>query len=626
MRRLPARRSFGRWLLLLVAALAELALVRPAWAAPGEKRVLVVYSSRRDAQVVVVGERELPRIFEAGLPAGVDYYSEYIDRARFPEPAYKRAFVDFLRQKYSGVRFDLIIAMQDSALEFLGEHRDELFHDVPIVFFASDPATRRPPNSAGLIVPLNFGGTLALAAQLQPETRHVFVVVGGDVRDKEYEGPAREQFRPFEGRFSFTYLVGLATRDLEARLGTLPERSIVFYLVVNRDGAGQAVHPLNYLKRVAAAANAPTYSWVDSAMDFDVVGGHLKDQKAQTEAIGQLALRVLRGERADSIRTSPPGLYVSQVDWRQLRRWGISEARVPAGAIVRFRQPSVWELYKGYILGAIALLLAQTVLIAGLFVQSSRRRQAEEATRDSQAELRKSYERIRDLGARLLGAQETERSRIARELHDDIGQQLALLMIDLELLGGASQVPNDALASEALNRAHAVASSVHDLSHRMHPAKLRLIGLVAALHGLQHELSRADFTITVTHDAVPPTLSSDLTLCLFRIVQEALQNAVKHSGAHEVSVNLSCGSEVLALTVVDDGVGFDVNAAWGKGLGLVSMAERLEAIGGTFKIYSQPGAGTRLTATAPVSGGQHAETVVQNVQTVAQNAETAAAG
>jgi signal transduction histidine kinase len=150
---------------------------------------------------------------------------------------------------------------------------------------------------------------------------------------------------------------------------------------------------------------------------------------------------------------------------------------------------------------------------------------------------------------------------------------------------------------------------VHDLSHRLHPAKLRLIGLVAALHGLQHELPQSDIAVTFTHDTVPSTLPPDLTLCLFRIVQEALQNALKYSRAHRVSVHLSGGPDGLALTIVDDGVGFDVNAAWGKGLGLISMSERLEAIGGTLEIRSKPGTGTRLEVRAPLRVEPDAETI-----------------
>jgi signal transduction histidine kinase len=317
------------------------------------------------------------------------------------------------------------------------------------------------------------------------------------------------------------------------------------------------------------------------------------------EAVGQLSLRVLRGERADGIPLSSPDLNVSQIDWRQLRRWGISDTRVPAGTLVRFQQLTFWDRYRVYILGATAIFLVQTTLIAGLLVQRARRRRAEEQVRGSQAALRSSYDRIRDLGGRLLHAQDAERSHIARELHDDISQQMALLEIDLELLGKGARGDASEMAREALSRARSIAKSVHDLSHRLHPARLRLIGLVAALQGLQRELSQSGADVTFTHQHVPAALPPDVTMCLFRVAQEALQNAVKYSQAHQISMHLTGGPTSLALTIADDGIGFEVNRAWGKGLGLISMSERIEAIGGALSVRSAPGAGTRLDITIP---------------------------
>jgi signal transduction histidine kinase len=280
---------------------------------------------------------------------------------------------------------------------------------------------------------------------------------------------------------------------------------------------------------------------------------------------------------------------------------------VPQDTRVLFQEPSLWDRYKVYILGAAAVLVAQTLLIVGLLVQRQRRRQAEEQVRGSEEALRNSYTRIRDLGSRLLHAQDTERSRIARELHDDISQQVALLSIDLELLSSVVPTDSETLAGKALDRTQHIARSVHDLSHRLHPTKLRLIGLVAALQALQRELSRSDPTITFRHDHVMPNLPPDLTVSLFRIVQEALQNAVKYSRAHTVDVHLHGEPEGLVLTVSDDGVGFDVDTAWGKGLGLISIGERIQAIGGTLDIRSSPGAGTTLTVQVPVAPAPAAE-------------------
>jgi signal transduction histidine kinase/ActR/RegA family two-component response regulator len=562
------------------------------------KQVLVLYSTRPDARLSVLGENLLPRTLEAGLAQDLVYYSEFIDDSTFPESAYA-AFREFLRLKYQDARFDLIIAIQNAAIDFVNDHRDTLFPHAPVVFLTNDQATSRLPNSTGLIHERDFAATIAFLRQLQPDVRQVFVVTGASPGEKQYESVIRA-VQPSAPELTFTYLSGLTTRDLEDRLSRLPERSAVYYLSVSEDGAGQRFHPLEYVDRVAAAANAPTYCWVDSAMDHGIVGGSLYSQARAIEHIGQLAQRVLRGEPADSIPVAALSLNTDMVDWRQLRRWRIDEARIPAGTIVRFRDPTIWDRYRIYILAALTLLIMQSVLITGLLIQRQRRRRAEEELRGSQGELRRSNERNRDLGARLLRAQEDERALIARELHDDIGQQIALLTIELSLLGRAKLDEAGNLAKETLSRVQELARSVQNLSHRVHPARLRVLGLIPALEALRDELSRNAIDIRLTHEMVPATLHGDLTLCLFRVVQEALQNALKHSKARNVSVHLTGRRGVLALSIVDDGVGFDVDNAVGTGLGLISMNERLDAVGGSLEIRSKPGVGTELTIRVPL--------------------------
>jgi signal transduction histidine kinase len=592
----------GRVISIAAAAAATFVLAHTAPAASAgtqdeHKAVLVLYSTRRDAQFSIVGEAELPRILDAGLDRNLDYYPEFIDLTRFPDPAYKLAFRDFLRQKYQGVEFDLVIAMQDAAVEFVEAYRDSLFPGVPEVFLANTPTPRRAPSSTGLIHVRDYASTLTLIRQLQPDVNRVFIVTGAAAADREYKAAVQQQLDSYDSRLTFSYLSGLATSDLVNRLSKLPERSAVYYVLVSQDGAGQKFHPLEYIDRVTAAANAPTYSWVDSTMDHGIVGGSLYSQRDAIERVGQLALRVLRGEPADTIPVADLHLNANQVDWRQLRRWGIDEARVPPGTLVRFRNPTVWDRYKAYILGAVALLLAQSVLITGLLIQRRRRRQAEGKLRASQGELLRSYERNRDLAARLLRAQESERSRIARELHDDICQRMLVLTVELKSLGGTND--REGRAVEALAVAQGIAKSLHELSHSLHPTKLQLLGLVAAIDQLRLDLSRIGITIGFSHHDVPSTLPTDLMLCLFRIVQEAIQNAIKHSKASEVSVHLSGSSDRLTVTISDNGVGFDVEAAWSQGLGLLSMVERVGVLGGSLEIHSSPGAGARLTASVP---------------------------
>ncbi len=606
MRISPRHHRLGRWLL---AALAVNFLfpITTARASDSAKQVLVLYSLRRDVPAADVGEAQLARILRNNVPGGVDYYSEFLDRSRF-HADYAPALRDFLRLKYEGQTFDLVIAFGDATVTFIEKNRDILFPETPVVFFSSRPLSR-PAHSTGVVVEPDVAGTMLMATELQPDTRHVFVISGAESSEPSFESVARAQFKSFEPQLTFTYLTGLTKKELEPRLATLPDHSIVSYLSVERDRNGQNFHTLEFLDWVTAASRAPVYSWIDSAMDHGIVGGSLRDQVAEMQAVGELAVRVLRGELPQGISVVSPNLHVRQVDWRELRRWGISDTRVAGDVHVRFREASAWERYGLHIVGAVLLLIVQMALITGLLVQGARRQEAEQRLLEKQEELRTSYDRIRDLGARLLNAQDDERSRIARDLHDDIGQQVAVLAVDLEMLRTDTREAAGGLASGALSRVHDIARSVRDLSLRLHPAKLRLIGLVPALNGLQREFSQTGISVNITHENLPPALPHDLTLCLFRIVQEALRNTIRHSNAGAVYVHLSGSATRIALTIVDNGTGFDVSSAWGKGLGLLSIRERLDALGGTFEISSGSGVGTRIDAEVPLEAMAGANTL-----------------
>jgi signal transduction histidine kinase len=290
------------------------------------------------------------------------------------------------------------------------------------------------------------------------------------------------------------------------------------------------------------------------------------------------------------------------LDWRALRRWHIDEARVPRGTRLDYRDPDVWTRYRAEIGGTAGVLIVQTAMIGGLLVQRRRRQRAERRALESEARLRATCDRLHDVGKRLIEAQEIERSHIARELHDDLSQQAALLTVRLDLLRSEQYLPDESatLIEDAFESATEISHSLRDLSHRLHPARLRLLGLVPALVGLQRELTTSGTTIHFSHEGVPPGLGFDLTLCFFRVVQEAVQNAVRHGSASHVFVHLSGAADRLSLTIRDNGTGFDVERAWGKGLGLISIAERLESLGGTFAVRSRPGVGSCLEIAAPV--------------------------
>jgi signal transduction histidine kinase len=209
----------------------------------------------------------------------------------------------------------------------------------------------------------------------------------------------------------------------------------------------------------------------------------------------------------------------------------------------------------------------------------------------------------RDLSSRLIDAQEDERRRLARELHDDFSQRLALVSVRLQVLRPHA---GDRAASE-LDRVsddvRELASDVHRFAHQLHPAKLDQLGLATAVRSWCRELTQqSGLSVDALVEDVPATLPPDVALCAYRVVQEATQNAVRHSGGRTILVRLSMPAGILRLTVEDDGHGFDVEPARLSrgGLGLVSMRERVRPLGGTLAVESRPGHGTRLELGLPL--------------------------
>lgn len=226
----------------------------------------------------------------------------------------------------------------------------------------------------------------------------------------------------------------------------------------------------------------------------------------------------------------------------------------------------------------------------------SERRQAELKLRESQLELR-------ELTGRLLSAQEGERHRIARELHDDFSQSLALLSVEMDLLKGqlAAYPELQGSIDELATGVRQLSTSVHELSHQLHPFKLDQIGLVAAVRGLGQEVTQSyNLPIDVQVSPLLPEFSSEEAVCLYRIAQEALRNVIRHSGADSVQIMLDAEDQFVTLTIADNGSGFDTgDSNCRAGLGLLSMRERLHHLQGNLTIESRIGDGTRIVARIP---------------------------
>jgi len=212
-------------------------------------------------------------------------------------------------------------------------------------------------------------------------------------------------------------------------------------------------------------------------------------------------------------------------------------------------------------------------------------------------ERRNAEKALSTLGRRLIEAQEAERVRVARELHDDVGQRLALLSIALDRHFKSGIGSYEGLRQQLAEVQHVVEA----LSHELHATPLRHLSLASAVHGYCAEVaSFHDVHVNMHESGDVDGLGPEVSLCLFRVAQESLRNAVRHSGVREFAVELAGDADAVSLVVRDEGVGFDYAAAIASsGLGVVSMQERLKLVHGELKIDTQVGHGTSIHARVP---------------------------
>jgi signal transduction histidine kinase len=553
-------------------------------------------------------------------PPAVEYFTEYLQSDVLPPEHASLALRDSIRQKYHGRRIDVVIAIADPALRFVLDHRAELFPDTPIVFSGVAIPKGTSRTAAGGLTAVMRGvayrETLKLALELHPSTSRVFVVANG--RDGRTMESVRAEFYLFEQRVALTYLREPMLPRLLAAVRNVPPQSLILYIWHEQGEPGRLVYQEEIARRVAEASPVPVYGTNDDYIGSGVVGGVARRTHETADRVGQMARQILSGTPAHDIPIENARL-LPIFDWRAVERWGIDPAQIPSGAQILFREPTAWESYRGYIILTIGIIAVQLLLIAALLTQRAQLRQAEHALRDREATLRASYQRSRLLAGRLINAQEAARAGIARDLHDDLCQELAAVSIAVSCLERSSGDLQDPRTRHALSMLHRhvqdVANEVRNLSHALHPASLRLFGLAEALRGHCVEVERLhDVQVGFAVDGDLAELSSDIVVCLFRIAQEALRNGIVHGDARRLGVSLVRSDDSIELSVADDGRGFDLAAVHrdGTGLGLVSIEERAHVLGGSVEMDTRPECGARIRVRIPVSGTARAQK--ENVQ------------
>ncbi|MGB8768664.1 MAG: PAS domain S-box protein [Candidatus Korobacteraceae bacterium] len=650
----------------------------------------------------------------------VNFYVDYMESQGFENPEYEKSLSQILSDQYNGIKLDLVVVAAYPALQFAVRHRDQIFPGAPVLFWYVHASRLEGkqlwPGVTGVTTSVDVQGTLKLVFRLHPDTQNLAVVAGTSEFERYWLAGVRNEFRPYAGKIELIEIVGIRPDEILKRAATLPPHTIVLFQVIPRDSTQPAVGIYDTIG--AISQRFPTYCiFRNFCVDHGGIGGSYSDYAEQSLHAGEIAARLLSGEKAESIPVVHDSGSRVQVDWRQLRRWNIAESALPPGTIVLYRQPTVWGKYENYVVAGIILIVVQLLLIFGLLWQRARKRKTEAVLRESETRFRvmanttpslvwmcdkdgnvtylndrrigftgrdpqagfedtwtafihpddrekvisantqalkkrerfsKEYrlrrhdgvyrwildvaapringdgefagfigsanditdqklaqEALERVGGKLIEAQEKERSRIARELHDDICQRLALISLELQQTyqsSNGTDAQTKARMLEIQLHCSEVAGDVQALSHQLHSSKLDYLGLAAALRSFCREYSQQqNVEVDFKDESVPNPLPRDVSLCLFRVAQEALSNAMKYSGATQVRVHLRGTVDRIRIEISDAGVGFDVEEARQRtGLGLVSMQERVHLVNGTFSIESKPNQGTRIVAEIPL--------------------------
>ncbi|HEX3114040.1 MAG TPA: HAMP domain-containing sensor histidine kinase [Bradyrhizobium sp.] len=355
------------------------------------KRVLLLHS---------FGPQFVPWVFFAGhfreelfkqLPGEIDLYESSLEGARFQQPDEQRPIVDYLTALFKNRKLDVIVTIGAPATFFVQKYRAQFFPSTPLVI--GGPEQRAidyaaiTANDAPVPVKLDFGKWIENILQVLPNTTHIAWVVGGSPLERFWADEFRRVSQAFSDRVSFEWFDDLRFEEMLERVSKLPPHSAVFYVDLRVDAAGVPLDRDLVLPRLRDATNAPIFSYIDSYLGQGIVGGPMLSSEEVGRRMALATVRILNGETPGELNLPAVVPGAAQYDWRELQRWKISESRLPAGSVIRFREPPVWEQYRWQIALISAIVLVQGSLISILLFERRRRHFAEGQSRQRSAEL-----------------------------------------------------------------------------------------------------------------------------------------------------------------------------------------------------------------------------------------------
>ena len=612
-------------LVCVVLSLTATDVIAQQTSAP--KRVLVLYWYDKNYPGHVRWDQGFKPALEQGEEGSIEYYPEYLEANRFPGENQSQILHDYLIEKYAGHPVDVVVAQSDVSLNFLARHRDDLFPNVPVVFYS---ATRPTPETlalwqdiTGVVVFGGFQKTIETALAIHPQTQQLFVISGSLEHDRRFETLARAQLKDFEHRIKINYLTDVAPGELRATTAHLPQDSLVLYVWQQAyDEGGKVVETGDILSSIAQNSRVPIYAMSEPLVGRGIVGGYVYTPETSAARVAEVVRLIAHGQRArdipiENVHTIP------MFDWRELQRWHISEAKLPPGSIIQFKQLTLWQQYKSQIIGVIGVLLLQTSLIAVLLIERRRRRRAKEALDRLNAELETriaartaalnaktrelesfAYSVAHDLKAPLRGI-----DGYSRLLLDDYSEKLdyngrSFLQTIQSSTDNMNQLIDDLLAYSRLER------------REMKPNWIELAPIVNAVVEEKRRVP-TEPPIEFVVDVNGATILADAS-GLQQSLRNYIDNAIKFTSTAKeprIEIGSKDGERSCVLWVRDNGIGFDMqhhdrifdifqrlNVADeypGTGIGLAIVRKAMERMGGRAWAESTPGNGATFYLEIP---------------------------